>query len=175
VVYQLELPASWKILNTFHASLLSPYQETEEHGPNFTNPLPDLIEGKEEYEVEQILASRRHGRGHKLQYLVKWVGYAESHNSWELVENVNVPELVKEFHHQNPVAVREIVFNTSGNPEQPPMSPQHSHLTPTSSCLLSPYSQIAAGSEGISEVQDGMAVSMCLWYDNSSPYTSQET
>ena len=142
--------------------MLSPYRETEEHGPSFTNPPPDLIKGEEEYEVEQILASRKHGHGRKLQYLVKWAGYAESHNSWEPVENVNVPELVKEFHHQNPAAVREIVFNASENPEQPPMSPQRSCLTPTSSCLLSPYSQNAAGSEGISEVQDGMAVSMHL-------------
>jgi hypothetical protein len=31
VVYRLELPPAWKIFNTFHAALLSPYKETEEH------------------------------------------------------------------------------------------------------------------------------------------------
>ena len=35
VVYQLELPNQWKIHPVFHASLLLPYKETEQHGPNF--------------------------------------------------------------------------------------------------------------------------------------------
>jgi hypothetical protein len=42
----------------FHASLLTPYKETEEHGANFLEPPPDIIEGEEEYEVEQVLDSR---------------------------------------------------------------------------------------------------------------------
>ncbi len=29
-----------------------PYYETQTHGPNFTRPPPDLIDGEEEYEVE---------------------------------------------------------------------------------------------------------------------------
>jgi len=52
VAYQLELPVNWRIHNMFHASLLTPYHETQAHGPNFTQPLPDLIDGEEEYEVE---------------------------------------------------------------------------------------------------------------------------
>jgi hypothetical protein len=35
-VYQLEIPRQWKIHNVFHANLLTPYKETELHGPNFT-------------------------------------------------------------------------------------------------------------------------------------------
>jgi hypothetical protein len=42
----------------FHASLLSPYKETEEHSANYPELPPDLIEGEEEYEVEEILGSR---------------------------------------------------------------------------------------------------------------------
>ena len=71
VVYQLELPPTWKIFNTFHAALLSPYKEMEEHGVNFTELPPDLVEDHEEYEVEQILDTRLFGRWKKCQYLIK--------------------------------------------------------------------------------------------------------
>jgi hypothetical protein len=56
VAYQLRLPASWGIHNVFHASLLSPYYKTDAHGPNFLHPPPDLIDGKEKYEVEHIIS-----------------------------------------------------------------------------------------------------------------------
>jgi hypothetical protein len=40
VVFQLELPQQWKVHNMFHASLLTPYVETELHGPNYPEPPP---------------------------------------------------------------------------------------------------------------------------------------
>ena len=55
VAYQIALPPSWGIHNVFHASLLSPYHETTAHGPNFSRPPPELIDGEEEYEVERIV------------------------------------------------------------------------------------------------------------------------
>ena len=41
--YQLTLPEWWKIHNMFHVDLLTPYRETEFHGPNYNLPPPDLI------------------------------------------------------------------------------------------------------------------------------------
>jgi hypothetical protein len=58
VVVQLELLAQWSIHPVFHASLIMPYTETSSHGPNFTRPPPDLIDGEAEYEVEQIRSHR---------------------------------------------------------------------------------------------------------------------
>ena len=55
VTYQLQLPQSFKIHNIFHVDLLIPYYETEEHGANYLQPPPDLIDGEEEYEVESII------------------------------------------------------------------------------------------------------------------------
>jgi len=104
--YHLELPAQWKIHNTFHGSLLLPYHETKEHGRNFPEPAPDLIEGQPEWEVEEILDSRWYRC--KLQYLIKWKGYSDAHNSWEPKEDVNVPVLLTAFYKQNPGAIRKL-------------------------------------------------------------------
>ena len=42
-------------------------------------------QAKPTYDVEAYRAIR--GRGKGIQVLVKWVGYAESENSWELLSN----------------------------------------------------------------------------------------
>jgi hypothetical protein len=102
VVFKLKIPDHWKIFDTFHASLLTPYHETMEHGSNYEEPAPDLIDGQPEYEVEQVLGARHHGRWQKLQYLVQWKGYSKAHNSWEPEGNVHAQELIKEFWDKNP-------------------------------------------------------------------------
>jgi hypothetical protein len=62
VTYWLELPPTWQLHNAFHAALLSPYHETEEHRTNYLVPAPELIEGELEWEVEKILTMWRYGR-----------------------------------------------------------------------------------------------------------------
>ena len=81
VTYRLQLLASWRIHNVFHAVLLRPYRENEVYGENFTEPPPELVDGEEVYEVETILNHRKRGRGY--QYYVKWRGYPISDASWE--------------------------------------------------------------------------------------------
>jgi hypothetical protein len=61
MVFKLKLLEQWKqkrLHPVFYASLLMPYKEMEEHSTNFLEPSPDIIEGEEEYEVEQVLDSR---------------------------------------------------------------------------------------------------------------------
>jgi Chromo (CHRromatin Organisation MOdifier) domain len=106
VVFQLELPAQWKIHNVFHASLLTPYKETEEHGRNYVQLVPELIEGKEEYEVEQVMNSRQWGRGKKLQYLLQWKGYSRAHDSWQDTTDVHALDLVAQYYQRKPSGVK---------------------------------------------------------------------
>jgi hypothetical protein len=80
VTYQLELPPRWRIHDVFHVTLLSPFKQTEIHGPGYPKPPPDIIEGEEEYEVETILSSRKKGR--RMEYLVRWKGYGSDSDEW---------------------------------------------------------------------------------------------
>jgi Chromo (CHRromatin Organisation MOdifier) domain len=113
-VFQLALPPQWCIHDVFHASLLTPYKETEEYGENFTQPPPELIEGQEEYEVEQIIDSRRWGHARKLQYLLRWKGYSRAHDSWQDATEVHAPRLVKEYYARKKNAIRTISIKGDG-------------------------------------------------------------
>jgi Chromo (CHRromatin Organisation MOdifier) domain len=53
----------------------------EVHGENFSQPIPDILNGEEVYNVEMILKHRR--RGQSYQYLIKWEGYPISEASWK--------------------------------------------------------------------------------------------
>jgi len=55
VAYCIELPPSMKIHNVFHIDLLIPYNETEAYSETYTQPPPEIIDGEEEYEVEEII------------------------------------------------------------------------------------------------------------------------
>ena len=56
-----------------------------------------LIDGEPEYQVEQILDSRKRGRRTR-EYLVQWEGYGSEHNTWEPECNLeNAPDKVQFF------------------------------------------------------------------------------
>lgn len=59
LTYKLDIPDTWKIHPVFHATLLVPYRETDEHGTNKLRPPPETIDEQEEYEVEAILKHRK--------------------------------------------------------------------------------------------------------------------
>jgi hypothetical protein len=83
VAYRLALPAHYKIHDVFHVSLLKIYKDSGTVQP----PPPELIDGVEEYEVEEIIAHRDR-RGNKTEFLVRWVGYGPGHDSWEPREHL---------------------------------------------------------------------------------------
>ena len=77
-------------------ALLTPFIETETHGANYLNLLPDLIDGQEEHEVEGIVAHKRQGQ--RYRYLVKWLGYPTSENTWEPEVNLkHSTEILKAY------------------------------------------------------------------------------
>ena len=69
-------------------------------------PLSGIMEGEEEWIVEEILDSKIMNR--KLCYLVKWESFGIKHNSWEPWDNVHAPEQVAEFYWRNPGAAWHI-------------------------------------------------------------------
>jgi len=105
VAYQLALPLTWRIHNTFHALLLSPYCETTAHGPNFSRPPPDLINDEEQYEVEQIRNHQYFGHNRTLQYLIHWKGYPDSNDTWEPAADTHALDLVKSYHKGTPLDI----------------------------------------------------------------------
>ena len=87
LTYQLELPKTWKIYDSFHPVHLMPYRETPQYGPVKTQPPPDLIDNEEEYEVDHIVRHKRNNRGQWL-FLIRWKGYGPEDDSWEPASNL---------------------------------------------------------------------------------------
>jgi hypothetical protein len=151
VSYQLDLPTQWSIHPMFHIDLLTPYRETITHGPNYNRPVPDLVDGEEEYSVEKILDSRKFGRRRRLQYLVKWEGYPDSDNMWVDKDDVFADDKVREFKTSNPA--KETHIRSISSTKSPYLSALHqSHLlhqhalryTPSHAMILTNTSSIDA-------------------------------
>ena len=86
----------------FNEILLTLYREpVYDHQKPLDPPGPVNMEGHPEYEVEEILQSRKRGQG--IQYLVKWKDYGNEENTWEPRRNVtNAEELIDNFYQRFP-------------------------------------------------------------------------
>jgi len=92
---KLELPSTVKIHLVVNVSRIRRYVG-QVKGQKKEQPLPVIIEGEEEWEVERILNKRR-VRG-KDKYLVRWKGFTTESDTWEGRENLkNAQEAIKEF------------------------------------------------------------------------------
>ena len=115
----------------FHINLLTPYQETDFHGPNFAQPPPDLIDGEEEYKVEQVLDARRYGRGCKVQYLIKWKGYPNLDNQWVDWNDLHAEEVLEDFQKRQPHAPTHIRRAEEENERAEPLMNSNDHSSPS--------------------------------------------
>jgi hypothetical protein len=107
--YRLKLPAGMSRLHpVFHVVKLlpAPSKDAVPGRRNTEGPEPEIIDGQERYEVEEILDSRFFRR--KLQFLVAWKGFGYEENTWSNAEDVDAEELITEFYRTNPGAPRQI-------------------------------------------------------------------
>ena len=96
IIYHLWLPPTWKIHDVLHASLLSPFKQTNTHGQSFVSPPLDLIRSEEEYKMEAIIFHE--GPPGWQKYLTAWKGYPSSENTWELETNLkHAKQILKEY------------------------------------------------------------------------------
>ena len=89
---ELELPKSIKIYPVVNIWLYKLKVERQKKIP----PKLLIIEGQEEFEVEEILNKRTIRE--KEKFLVRWKGYMAEEDTWKNRENLeNTKELVEEF------------------------------------------------------------------------------
>src|SRR6266403_227158 len=110
----------WSISCAFHSNGRSMTSSMQHSSPlirkrrstdqTTTNPPPDVIEGKPEWEVEQIVGARCFGRSRQLQYRVRWTGYSDAHDTWETADDIHAPQLTADFWKGNQALAKQIAY-----------------------------------------------------------------
>ncbi len=104
VTFRLSLPASTKIANIFHISLLEPVPDGLRESPTPGTQILDEEPNIFDYTVESIQDSRYNNN--TLEYYIKWEGYEDAENTWEPVNNLSCDRLIRKYHRQNPTKPR---------------------------------------------------------------------
>ena len=102
--YYLKLPPTWKALHpVFNEAVLSPYTAPQFPSQTPAPPSPPIDAQTNEYEVDEILNSKK-VRG-RLKYLVSWKGYPREEATWEPVNHLSkAKQAIATFHKNHPSA-----------------------------------------------------------------------
>ena len=99
--YRLELPESIKVNPTFHPEKLCLALSSKPLEGQIPDPQPAIqVDGRDEWEVEQILAVKLVRK--KLQYQVSWVGHDKDLEWYPAGDFKNAPAALRDFHAQYP-------------------------------------------------------------------------
>ena len=96
--YKLELPPSLRCLHPVFPVvklllvLLDPFPSHHQTPP----PDPIIVDDVEHFELDEVLNSRMRYR--RVEYLVKWKGYNDSHNQWIPWYNLDAGRAIRRFH-----------------------------------------------------------------------------
>lgn len=112
----LDLPASMSVNPTFHTSLLSRDPQDPLPDQHLAPPPPVNVQDHDEYEVDEILATRYFGKGKRLQYRVKWRGYPPDLQWYNADgdEFAGCEDLITDFYEQYPDAAGSPHVSTKG-------------------------------------------------------------
>ncbi len=94
-VYKLRLFHTFRIHNVFHVSLLKSYKERFD---DVTTSFSIMINEEKHDEIKLILNNKLYRK--RLQYFVKWLNWSNIENQWIYAENVQINELIQDFHQQ---------------------------------------------------------------------------
>jgi len=98
--YRLELPPSIRAHPVFHAEKLRKAAEDPLPGQEPERPPPLEVDGEQEYEVDEILASRLHYG--KLQYRVSWKGWDPDPEWYPASDFKNAARKLQDYHTARP-------------------------------------------------------------------------
>ena len=130
LAYRLKLPTTRKIHDVFHAGLLSPFKQTDVHGPSFSAPPPTLIGSEEEYEVEAIISHK--GSPGRRKYLTAWKGYPASENTWEPEGNLcHAPQMLGNYKRTHSLRTLKTIPCLTPDDENPRNPQRKSNLLPS--------------------------------------------
>lgn len=98
--YRLQLPAGSRIHDVFAPELLFKDPKDPLPGQETPKPLPTIIEGQEEWEVEEIKAVRLYRN--TLKYQVSWLGHDPDTTWYSASDLMGSPHKLRDFHQAYP-------------------------------------------------------------------------
>ena len=106
--YWLDLPTSMRIHDVFYPNLLRPAATDPLPGQHNKPEPPVVVDGEEEWEVDDILDAKR-GKGKKLLFQVKWKGYDEDKQWYPASDFDHAKDVVDDFYKRHPSKPRGVV------------------------------------------------------------------
>jgi hypothetical protein len=93
--YKFSLFHTFRIHNVFHVFLLKSFKKRFDE---VITSFSIMIDEKRHDEMKLILNNKLYRK--RLQYLVKWLSWSNTENQWIYVDDVQIDDLIKDFHQQ---------------------------------------------------------------------------